>query len=145
MTFASEESYSLFIFCDFYRLQVPKDHTDPKRYHLSLKYLTLPGFDGFWSSVHRVDEASRKNFAILMCIGFMNTVLFWSYPSIMNDHEAMYSYPESELTRLTQDLYASSNNCINFSKISTTFIFPLQKDNYIPITITMYWKKRNEE
>ena len=67
------------------------------------------------------------------------------HQSWMNDHEAMYSYPELELTRLTQDLYASSNNCINFSKISTTFIFPLQKDNYIPITITMYWKKRNEE
>ena len=90
-------------------------------------------------------RASMKNFPILMSIAFKNTVLFWSYPSIMNDHEAMYSYPELELTRLTQDLYASSNNCINFSKISTTFIFPLQKDNYIPITITMYWKKRNEE
>ena len=29
-------------------------------------------------------RASMKNFSILMCIGFfMNTVLFWSYPSIM--------------------------------------------------------------
>ena len=35
--------------------------------------------------------------------------------------------------------------CINYSKISTTFIFSLQKDNYIPNTITTYWKKRNEE